>query len=228
MVFFQSTASLSMAIRILTYGDSLTEGRSYKSVLSRSPRMPFTYQSKLYEELEKAGFDVEIVNEGIGGQVAGEIAKRVESIGETDYLIITAGTNDCWRWSDAFLGTPEREEFLEELVEDTFSVVKDAVMKIKSKVRAKIIIVSIPPVRNTPEKNLPKSMLSTIKRINQKYNAFCNENGLIYCDLFLTMIDSEGYLKDSLHSGDGVHFSIEGNSVFGATVATCLKTLLKQ
>jgi lysophospholipase L1-like esterase len=208
-----------MVIRILTYGDSLTEGRSYKAILSRSPRMPFTYQSKLYEQLEKAGFDVEIINEGIGGQVAGQIA---------DYLIITAGTNDCWRWSDAFAGTSEHEDFLKELVEDTFNVVKDAVLKIKEKVRSKIIIVSIPPVRNTSDRNLPKNMLSVIKRINQKYNSFCIENGLIYCDLFLTMIDSEGYLKDNLHSGDGVHFSIEGNSVFGETVATTMLALLKK
>ena len=217
-----------MTIRILTFGDSLTEGRSYKAILSKSPRMPFTYQSKLYEELEKEGFDVEIVNEGIGGQIAVEIAKRIESMESTDYLIITAGTNDCWKWSDLYSGTSDFESFNNDLVEETFNIIREVAINAKNKVRKNIMIVSIPPVRNTSQHNLPKHFLATIKKINQKYLEFCEQQGFIYCDLFKTMIDSEGYLKDSLHSGDGVHFSIEGNAVFGKTVADCIKPHLRK
>lgn len=217
-----------MPIKIITYGDSLTEGRSYKAILSKSPKIPFTYQSKLYEELEKEGFDVEIVNEGIGGQIAAEIAKRIDSMEPTDYLIITAGTNDCWRWSDLYSGTHEFESFNTELVEETFNIIKEAALKAKERVRKNIMIVSIPPVRNIRIQNLPKHFLDTIKKINQKYREFCEEQGFIYCDLFKTMVDSEGYLKDPLHSGDGVHFSIEGNAIFGQTVAEILKPHLQK
>ena len=217
-----------MVIRILTYGDSLTEGNAKKAVLSKLSKMPFTYQSKLYEVLDNAGFDVEVVNEGIGGQIATEIADRIKEITECDYLVITAGTNDCWRWSDFRAGMPDFEEFKSEMVEETWNFIREAVLEVREKVRFQIVIVSIPPIGEKTIRALPKYMKSTINEINKRYKTFCEENGFVYCDLHKTMTDSQGFLRHPLHSGDGVHFSIEGNAIFGETVGVCMKNLLEK
>jgi lysophospholipase L1-like esterase len=212
-----------MAIKIVTIGDSLTEGSAHQAQLCKSPRLPYTYQSTLYEELEAAGYDVLIINEGIGGQIASQIADRLDKVVPAEYLIITAGTNDCWRFSDA---VPDDPDFVEEMASETFAFIKESVEKIQDQVLKKIVIVSVPPVRNTPDRYLPKNMLKATKRLNEKYKAYCSEQGFAYCDLFPTMTDSEGFLRDDLHKGDGVHFSLEGNREFGLAVAACMKKLL--
>ena len=79
-----------------------------------------------------------------------------------------------------------------------------------------IYVQSIPPVR--PEAAVEKPGLASdiIRSVNEQLALLAADKGCVYLDLWETLADGEGNLKEVLAAPDGVHFSA-GNG-YGAWV----------
>jgi lysophospholipase L1-like esterase len=89
------------AIDVATFGDSLTDSYSYGKQISCASWNSFGYQHYMYEALRRGGTNAVVRNFGIGGQTSSQIASRVTSALETDYLTFFMGVNDLFLWDTA-------------------------------------------------------------------------------------------------------------------------------
>ena len=213
--------------KIVTIGDSLTEGSGRQSVLSQNPSMPNTYQHYLYYALKKKGIDTEIHNFGIGGQVINQICERFSTTVPADIIITMGGTNDVWRFSEAALGV--EKDMAEDILEQYKSSIDKAVSKQKSmgKPEPLVIINSIPPIGNVT--TVPKNMFNCLMTVNatlQDYVKTVKNPKLMYCDTHVTMAGKDHYMRPGLFVPDGVHFTEEGNRACGEGIAQFLFKIL--
>ena len=79
-----------------------------------------------------------------------------------------------------------------------------------------IYVQSIPPVRPEAAAEKPGLASETLRAVNEQLAKLAADKGCVYLDLWETMADGEGNLKEVLAAPDGVHFSA-GNG-YGAWV----------
>lgn len=214
--------SLAKLIIIKTIGDSLTEGSGRESVLGKNPRIPGQYQSWLYHAMIQKGFDVEVTNFGIGGQLIHEICGRFNVCTPADFIITMGGTNNVWRYSG--LGEEIYEDMWQELWEQyTMAIPKAITAQKKQNGEIPIVLINaIPPIGDNPR--LQKTMQGTLLYINKKLEQAIkawNKPNVIFCDVHKAMriSDSNMYADPKLVVADGVHFTPEGNRVCGECIA---------
>ena len=79
-----------------------------------------------------------------------------------------------------------------------------------------IYVQSIPPVRPEAAAEKPGLASDSVRAVNEQLALLAADKGCVYLDLWETMADGEGNLKEVLAAPDGVHFSA-GNG-YGAWV----------
>ena len=79
-----------------------------------------------------------------------------------------------------------------------------------------IYVQSIPPVRPAAAAEKPGLVSDVIRSVNEQLALLAADKGCVYLDLWETLADGEGNLKEVLAAPDGVHFSA-GNG-YGAWV----------
>ncbi|MBZ0089722.1 MAG: hypothetical protein K8H90_05010, partial [Thermoanaerobaculia bacterium] len=82
--------AVAQELRIIAFGDSVTEGYGDTSVLHDG------YPGRLQRWLRQRGYDASVANEGVGGETTAEALSRVDSVLEQggDYFLLMEGTND--------------------------------------------------------------------------------------------------------------------------------------
>ena len=79
-----------------------------------------------------------------------------------------------------------------------------------------IYVESIPPVRPEAAAEKPGLASDIVRSVNEQLALLAADKGCVYLDLWETLADGEGNLKEVLAAPDGVHFSA-GNG-YGAWV----------
>jgi lysophospholipase L1-like esterase len=208
--------------KIVTIGDSLTQGNAPPEF--RSPEQDNKYQGFLYRYLKARGIEeIDVWNYGIGGQLIGEIIQRVASTLPADIVVIMGGTNDAWRYSHE---EEIREEIVAEIVEELSRGLNDVRSHPQGK-DTKIVVCSLPPVAD--KKTLDPGIHETINIANEKIEAFCEQSGIIFCDVneAVRLADSpEKYADSSLVIADGVHFTPAGNKACGEAIGKCVAAII--
>jgi len=203
-------------LRIATIGDSLTQGNPPPNFYH-----PGTYQHWMKRWLIKQGIHTRVVNWGIGGQVAHEIASRVPQTLPTDVLIIMGGTNDVWRYSafDDDLSI----EMTEDVVEQLAIGAKSANQGMNGGAKY-VLLCSIPPMVKVS--TIPRDALKNITRINNKIKDLCENEGYYFCDVNGEMRLPDGSGNPTYHQPDGVHFTPAGNRACGEAIAKCIARII--
>jgi lysophospholipase L1-like esterase len=211
----------SKTIKIVTMGDSLTQGGVPPEYRIDNPNL---YQSFLFQALKKEGISADIWNLGIGGQTMGQIISRVPSGLPTDIITIMGGTNDIWHFLEAMKGV--ENEIIDGIIEELTSGIKT----IKAHPGCKntiIIACSIPPAGDV--KTVLPIMVDTINQANQQIEALCKTTNVHFCDVNKAMRsnDPKKHAKKELVVADGVHFTPAGNKACGEAIARCIANLMK-
>lgn len=210
-------------LAISTIGDSLTEGGIRESIIGDNKiHLPNCYQSWAYNWLHNQGISAEVRNYGIGGQIIEEICGRIAITVSlpTDYVVIMAGTNDLWRYSDM---APEIEvEISDSQIERYQEIIPKTVQLQTSKGLPPpiFVICSIPPFGNV--KTLPKNVQKAVKFVNSELEKFVkgwNSSPILFCDVHKAMRNGDFFMHDGLAIADGVHFTVDGNKTCGEAIA---------
>lgn len=217
--------------KIVTIGDSLTEGNGRGSILSTEPHMPNTYQHYLYHRLRKLGIECEVHNFGIGGEVISQICARFPTTVPADIIVTMGGTNDTWRFSDTVAGV--ETEMAEDIISQYAPTIEGVMQKQEAMGKGKPIIIvnSIPPVGNVS--TIPKNMWNCINIVNQELRKFVEASPafvtghLQFCDVHSAMAQADKYMRQGLSVPDGVHFTTEGNRACGEAVADFIAQMLR-
>ncbi|MHA1339000.1 MAG: SGNH/GDSL hydrolase family protein [Promethearchaeota archaeon] len=207
----------SKPIKICTFGDSLTQGNP-----PPNHGHPGKYQYFMLKVLAQEGYIIDEWNFGIGGQIMGEIARRIPDGLPTDILVISGGTNDCWRWSNLGeeISADMRADVLEQM---EFAI--DQTLNGPNGKDIKIILCSIPPIY--PTSAAPKNAAINVKKLCPEIKKLAKRKGVYFCDIFSAMADENGFARKDLVIADGVHFTHKGNKVFGETLANCILKIIK-
>src|SRR5271157_4501054 len=211
----------SKTIKIVTMGDSLTQGGVPPEYRIDNPNV---YQSFLFQALKKDGISADIWNLGIGGQTLGQIVSWIHTGLPTDVITSLGGTNDIWHFLDALKG------FENEIIDGIIEELTNGINIIKAHPGCKnttIIACNIPPVGDV--KTVPLMMADTINQANQKIEALCKKAGVRFCDVNKAMRsnDSKKHAIKELVVADGVHFTPAGNKACGEAMARCITSFLK-
>ncbi|MHA1679984.1 MAG: SGNH/GDSL hydrolase family protein [Promethearchaeota archaeon] len=207
------------SIVIATFGDSLTQGNPPPEHRGN----PGKYQSHMHDYLVNAGYEVDIRNHGIGGQLVGQVVNRIKAILPVDVVTIVAGTNDIWHFSLAGEGIEEeiKEAIIEEL-ELAISIIREH----PDGERITLILCSIPPFGNV--KGLAPVMFKCIRETNAEIEKLCARESIPFCDVNKAMrLDGpDMYANLEFVVADGVHFTPAGNEACGLQLAKCIASLV--
>jgi lysophospholipase L1-like esterase len=219
-------------ITISTIGDSLTEGSIRASIIGDNYiQMPNCYQGWTYNWLHHQGMSTEIRNYGIGGQIIEEICGRIAVTVSlpTDLIVIMAGTNDLWRYSDM---DPDIEKEISEAQLERYREIIPKVVQLQTKKGLSppmFVICSIPPFGNV--KMLPKNVQKAVKFVNSELEKFVvawKESPIMFCDVHKAMRGDDFFMREGLAIADGVHFTIDGNKACGEAIAKCIFMQMKK
>jgi lysophospholipase L1-like esterase len=201
---------------VATIGDSLTQGNPPPNF-----KHPGTYQHWMKKALKADGINVNVVNWGIGGQIAHEIATRVPQTLPCDILVMMGGTNDIWRYSswDDELSSEMCDDVLEQLAWGAERA------KVREDGGAKhLIICSVPPFAIV--KTMPRDALKNIAQVNAGIEEMCARLGYHFCNVHDAMALPDGSGDPAILQPDGVHFKEAGNHACGEAVARCVAAIL--
>ena len=175
-----------------------------RKVVTVSPNYLFLGDSITdFYDLEKYFPDDPVVNSGINGDQTTDILEDME---ERVYqynpskVFLLIGTNDL-----------QHERSIDEIVDN----IKKIVEGIKeNRPEAEIYIESIYPINNTDAEKIDHDMVGRrtnedIMTINEKLQQYCQENDVVYIDLYNELIDEDGNLKEE-YTKEGLHMSDEG------------------
>jgi lysophospholipase L1-like esterase len=213
-------AAKGKLIRILAFGDSLTQGETFKSTHYH----PYTHRlRKLLEEHESVKFDID--NAGITGEfVRDQMTTRLPLVlkekGPYDLIVILGGTNDLIDF------TPGGEK---DLFDEIVSLHRTA-----HEHGAKTLLLTIPE-SDFIYKDMGKNGTSYIKEegeqgrilINEMLRDFAREcDDIVLCDLDEkhrhTTLSEEDKVK---YWDDGLHYSPEGYDRMGEIIFEKIKQL---
>lgn len=98
----------------------------------------------------------------------------------------------------------------------------------KNRPYAKVYVESIYPVNQTDNEKINKNTTGKrtnedIMKLNEKLKKYCEDNDVIYVDIYDALLDDEGNLRLE-YTVDGLHLSTEGYSV----VSEVLKQYIKE
>lgn len=104
-------------IRIVAYGDSLTEGYGLK----REDAYPAQLESILLER----GYNVEVFNSGYSGETTTGALERIEWVMQLnpDIVIFTTGANDAFRGVDTLIIEENMRKVIERMQKDNVTVI---------------------------------------------------------------------------------------------------------
>ena len=155
-------------------------------------------------DLQKYYSNYPVVNSGINGNRTVDILENLDNRVykyNPDKIIILIGVND--------LAHNQPTEYV-------FSNIKKITKDIKNKFpKSTIYIQSIYPVNSTWKEYASEDspsldeMISRIKEVNKKIEVYCKNNNFEYIDVYSSLIDNDGVLKNS-YTVDGIHLSDEG------------------
>ncbi|GAB4329960.1 MAG: hypothetical protein Kow0069_37590 [Promethearchaeota archaeon] len=213
-------------LKIVTLGDSLTQG-------SPPPCLhPDTYQYHMLAAMRERGVGVgpdvhvDVVNHGVGGQVAAQVVDRIPGAldPDVDAVVLMAGTNDAWRYTayDEEMAADVRDDVVQTLVA---GVKKCLELREVSAHRLEVVVLcAVPPVGAVP--SIPKYMGSTIEAINERLATACTRLGVTFCDVHEAMRGEGGRARPDLVVGDGVHFTRKGYEACGRRIGACVASAL--
>ena len=180
---------------IVFYGDSITEGYNVKEFF----------------------YEYHVVNSGISGNVTEDLIDRIDS-DLIDYnpsiVIIQIGTNDIRR------SVSEK---------DILNNIKKVVKYIrKNRKNAEIYIESIYPINREKDKDYWKDLNEnytnkTITNINKQIKKYCDNNDIIYIDVYSKLTDDDGKLK-AVYTKEGLHLNDLGYYKVTTTIKEYLKS----
>ncbi len=141
-----------------------------------------------------------IINSGVSGYRTNNIISRFNVLvkqHQANKMFLLIGTNDVSREISA---------------DDIFYNIKRIINMTKEQSPdTKIYVESVYPVNNNMEK-AGKRTNDVIKDINEKLEEYCNQNNIIYINMYDELTDSEGYL-DQQYTVDGLHLNDKGYEV---------------
>ena len=174
--------SSSREDRIVLVGDSITEGWT-------------EFNPGFFQENN-------MVNRGISGQTTPQMLIRLKQDAihlDPKIIIINGGTNDIW--GNTGPSTPEM------IIDNLCSMAE-----IASKNNIQVVLSTILPVYQYPERYDIIDPPKTISFINSVLQDYCNKNSLAFLDYFSPMADEKKGLRSD-YGTDGVHPNKQGYSV---------------
>jgi lysophospholipase L1-like esterase len=162
--------------------------------------------------LLQVGVDTRIHNRGIGGQTSAQVAARITSALQTDYLVFFAGTNDVWTWD----GTNNDTVVL---------AVAHAIARAPLVRRGRVLVATVPPAcRRLPQdgtsawpwrEGAPEAFNEVIRANSTgNYEVVDVYNALVMPG---TRWRHPAYCKD-----DFIHFTDAANQVVGQLLAAVI------
>ena len=173
--------------RIVLVGDSITEGWT-------------EFNPGFFQENN-------MVNRGISGQTTPQMLIRLKQDAihlDPKIIIINGGTNDIW--GNTGPSTPE-------MVIDNLC----SMAEIASKNNIQVVLSTILPVYQYPDRDDIINPPNTISLINSVLQDYCKENGLTFLDYFSPMADEKKGLWSD-YGTDGVHPNKQGYNVMEQVV----------
>ena len=173
--------------RIVLIGDSITEGWT-------------DFNPEFFQENN-------IINRGISGQTTPQMLIRIKQDAvhlDPKIIIINGGTNDIW--GNTGPSTPEM------IIDNLCSMAE-----IASKNNIQVVLSTILPVYQYPERDDIIDPPKTISFINSVLQDYCNKNSLAFLDYFSPMADEKKGLRSD-YGTDGVHPNKQGYSVMEQVV----------
>ena len=125
---------------------------------------------------------------------------------DPEYICIMLGTNGLSYLSEDYMAE-KMGEFI------------DALGQVCPK--AKIVIVSIPPVTQEHEQEKPEK-IPNITAYNDHIQKVAEEKSVIFVDTFSLLLDTEGYLADDYAENDGLHFKAAAYPVILSAVQSAI------
>jgi len=180
--------------KIVAFGDSLTAG--YGLSLHES------YPSLLQEQLERDGYDYEVVNAGVSGDTTAGGVRRLDwaLAGDVRFVILELGANDILRG----LPTAEMKKNLAQMIE-------------RSRARgAQVLLAGMYAPTNSGADYQRASMAV--------FPALAKEYDLPLIPFFLDRVAG----IENLNQADGIHPNREGTRIVAATVYQYLKPMLEK
>ena len=168
--------------RIVLVGDSITEGWT-------------EFNPGFFQENN-------MVNRGISGQTTPQMLIRLKQDAihlDPKIIIINGGTNDIW--GNTGPSTPEM------IIDNLCSMAE-----IASKNNIQVVLSTILPVYQYPDRDDIIDPPKTISFINSVLQDYCNKNSLAFLDYFSPMADEKKGLRSD-YGTDGVHPNKQGYSV---------------
>ena len=179
--------SSSREDRIVLVGDSITEGWT-------------EFNPGFFQENN-------MVNRGISGQTTPQMLIRLKQDAihlDPKIIIINGGTNDIW--GNTGPSTPEM------IIDNLCSMAE-----IASKNNIQVVLSTILPVYQYPERDDIIDPPKTISFINSVLQDYCKKNSLAFLDYFSPMADEKKGLRSD-YGTDGVHPNKQGYSVMEQVV----------
>ena len=179
--------SSSREDRIVLVGDSITEGWT-------------EFNPGFFQENN-------MVNRGISGQTTPQMLIRLKQDAihlNPKIIIINGGTNDIW--GNTGPSTPDM------IIDNLCSMAE-----IASKNNIQVVLSTILPVYQYPERDDIIDPPKTISFINSVLQDYCNKNSLAFLDYFSPMADEKKGLRSD-YGTDGVHPNKQGYSVMEQVV----------
>ena len=148
-----------------------------------------------------------MVNRGISGQTTPQMLIRLKQDAihlNPKIIIINGGTNDIW--GNTGPSTPEM------IIDNLCSMVE-----IASKNNIQVVLSTILPVYQYPDRDDIIDPPKTISFINSVLQDYCNKNSLAFLNYFSPMADEKKGLRSD-YGSDGVHPNKQGYSVMEQVV----------
>ena len=148
-----------------------------------------------------------MVNRGISGQTTPQMLIRLKQDAihlNPKIIIINGGTNDIW--GNTGPSTPEM------IIDNLYSMAE-----IASKNNIQVVLSTILPVYQYPDRDDIIDPPKTISFINSVLQDYCNKNSLAFLDYFSPMADEKKGLRSD-YGTDGVHPNKQGYSVMEQVV----------
>ncbi len=200
-----TTQQCVATVDIVTYGDSLTAAHASGRIVQCNMR-GFGYQQYIYEQLHQVGVQSRIHNLGVNAQTSAQIAARVTSALQTDYLLFLMGTNDLPAWTPGTNNATVTDAI-------AYALAQQPLVR-----RGRVLVGTIPPECA----GFPRANPGAAEALNKviRNNAQDYEVVDIYAAL---VIPGTQYRQPAYCLSDLLHFTDSANQVVGYAFADAIK-----
>ena len=199
-----------VTVDIVTYGDSLTAAHASGRILQCDSGHGFGYQQYIYNKLRESGVHPRIHNLGINSQTSAQIAARVTSALQTDYLLFLMGTNDLPTWK-----TPENNRTVVDAI--AYALAQQPLVR-----RGRVLVGTIPPECA----GFPRANPGAAEALNQALIRDSREKQTYeVVDIYAALvIPGTRYRHPAYCLPDLLHFTDAANQVVGHVFAHAIAT----